>query len=79
MWLNTDETLQAATSFLIYNKSKDTRQEIILCKPEIFLFCFHKKMLGNKYFVLSKSYLLSLLHALPDERSGEERALCNNQ
>ena len=36
-------------------------------------------MLGNKYFVLSKSYLLSLFHALSDERSGEERALCNNQ
>ena len=30
-------------------------------------------------FVLSKSYLLSLLHALSDGWSGEGRALCDNK
>ena len=42
MWLNTEETLQAATTF-IYNKNKDTRLQIVLCKLEIFCFPFIKK------------------------------------
>ena len=47
MWLNTEETLQAATTFIIYHKNKDTRLQIILCKLEIFCFPFIKKMVGN--------------------------------
>ena len=45
MWLNTEETLQAATTFIIYHKNKDTRLQIILCKLEIFCFPFIKKWL----------------------------------
>ena len=45
MWLNTEETLQAATTFIIYHKNKDTRLQIILCKLEIFRFPFIKKWL----------------------------------
>ena len=36
MRLNAEETLQAATTFIIYHKNKDTRLQIILCKLEIF-------------------------------------------
>ena len=43
MRLNTEETLQAATTFIIYHKNKDTRLQIILCKLEIFCFPFIKK------------------------------------
>ena len=38
MWLNTEETLQATTTF-IYHKNKDTRIEIISCKLEIISLC----------------------------------------
>ena len=45
MWLNTEETLQAATTFTIFHKNKDTRLQIILCKPEIVYFPFIKQCL----------------------------------
>ena len=45
MPLNTEETLQAATTFIIYHKNKDTRLQMILCKLEIFCFPFIKKWL----------------------------------
>ena len=40
---NTEETLQAAATFKIYHKNKDTRLQIILSKLEIFCFPFIKK------------------------------------
>ena len=79
MWLNTEETLQAATTFIIYHKNKDTRLQIILCKLEIFCFPFIKQMLGNTLYFQNHIYLLSLLHALSDEWRGEAKALCHNQ
>ena len=80
MWLNTEETLQAATTFIIYHKNKDTRLQIILCKLEIFCFPFIKKkikkMVGNTlYFYNNPIYFL--LHALSDEWSwGGREAHC---
>ena len=47
MRLLSEGTLQAATTFIIYNKEKDTRLKIILWKQEIFCFPFIKKMLDN--------------------------------
>ena len=46
MRLCSEGTLQAATTFIIYSKKKDTRLKIILCKQEI-CFPFIKKMLDN--------------------------------
>ena len=51
MWLNTEETSQAATTFIIYNKNKDTKSQIILCKLKIFCFPFIKKMFGNTLYI----------------------------
>ena len=80
MWLNTEETLQAATTFVIHNKNKDdTRLQTISCKLEIFCFPFIKKMLGNTLYFQNHIYYLSLLLALSDEWSGKGRALCDNQ
>ena len=76
MWLNTEETLQAATTFIIYHKNKDTRLQIILCKLEIFCFPFINKCLVILCTFKIKSNL-SLLHVLSDEWSGEGRALCD--
>ena len=45
MLLNTEETLQAATTFKIYHKNKDSTLQTILCKLEIFHFPFIKKWL----------------------------------
>ena len=42
MRLNTEETLQAATTFIIYHENKDTRLQIILCKPRDTCFSFIK-------------------------------------
>ena len=77
MWLNTEETLLAAATFIIYHENKDTRLQIILCKLEIFCVPFIKKMVGNTLYFY---HIYSLLHALSDGWSGGEgRALCNNQ
>ena len=67
--LNTEETFQAAATFIIYNKNKDTRLQIILCKLEIFCFPFIKKMLGNTLYFQNQLYSLSLslMHSLSDE------------
>ena len=43
MRLLSEGTLQAATTFIIYNKEKDTRLKIILWQQEIFCFPFIKK------------------------------------
>ena len=41
MWLNTEETLQGATTFLIYNKNKDIRLQIVFYKLLLLkLFAF---------------------------------------
>ena len=75
MWLNTEETLQAATTFIIYHKNKDTRLQIILCKLEIFCFPFIKKMLDNTLYFYN-NHIYSLLHALPDEWSWGKEVHC---
>ena len=77
MWLNTEETLQGATTFIIYNKNKDIRLQIVLYKLEIFCFPFIKKMLGNALYF--QNHIYSFLHALSDEWIREGRALCDNQ
>ena len=69
MWLNTEETLQAATTFMIYYKNKDTRLQIILCKLEIFCFPFIKKMFGNTLYFYN-NHIYFLWHAFSDEWSG---------
>ena len=80
MWLNTDETLQAATSFLIYNKSKDTRQEIILCKLEIFCFAFIKKCLViNTLYFQNHIYFLSCMLCLMNEVGRKEHCVIINK
>ena len=75
MWLNTEETLQAATTFIIYHKNKDTRLQIILCKLEIFCFPFMKKVVGNTLHFYN-NHIYSLLCALSDEWSGEREEHC---
>ena len=60
MWLNTEETLQAATTFIIYNKNKETRLQIISCKLEISCFPFIK-MLGNTLHFHSHNYSCSVV------------------
>ena len=72
MWLNTEETLQAAATFIIYHKNKDTRLLIILCKLETFCFLFIKKMVGNTLYFYN-NHIYSLLHALSDDWSGPRR------
>ena len=74
MWLNTEETLQAATTFIIYHKNKDTRLEIILCKLDI-CFPFIKKMVGNTMHFYN-NHIYSLLYALSDEWSGGREEYC---
>ena len=73
MWLNTEETLQAATTFIIYHKNKDTRLQIILCRD--ILFPCHKKMVGNTLYFYN-NHIYSLLHALSDEWSGGREEHC---
>ena len=82
--LNTKELLQAATTFIIYNKSTDSRLQIILCKLEIFCFPFIKRLLviSCTFIIISTlsfSLSLSLLYALFDEWSEEGRVLWDNQ
>ena len=79
MWLNTEETLQAATSVFIYNKNKDTRLQIILCKLEIFCFPFMKKMLGNPLHFQSHIYFLSCMLCLMNEVGREEHCVIINK
>ena len=66
MLSNTEETLQAATTFMIYHKNKDTRLQIILCKLEIFSFPFIKKMVGSTLYFYN-NHIYSVLHGLSDE------------
>ena len=76
MWLNTEETLQAATTFIIYHENKDTRLQIILCKLEIFCVPFIKKWLVIlcTFIISTLSRMLCLMSEV-----GEGKALCNNQ
>ena len=81
MWLSAalKKTLQAITTFIIHNKNKDTKLQIILRKLEIFCFPFIKKkclLIPCTFIIIST---LAPLCPLPDEYSGEGGVLCDNQ
>ena len=70
MWLNTEETLQGAATFIIYNKNKDIRLQIVLYKLEIFCFPFTKKclvMLCTFKIISTLSCMLCLMNELGRE------------
>ena len=77
--LNTKEPLQTATTFIIYNKSTDSRLQIILCKLEIFCFPFIKRLLviSCTFIIISTlsfslSLFLSCMLCLMNEVKREE-------
>ena len=72
IWLNTEETLQAATTFIIYHKNTDIRLQITLCELEIFCFPFIKKMVWSTLYFYN-NHIYSFMHALCDEWSLGER------
>ena len=73
LWLNTEETLQAVTTFIIYYKNKDTRLQIILCKLEIYCFPFIKKWLviTCTYIIIISTFscMLSLMSKVGEGKS----------
>ena len=68
--------MQTATTFMIYDKDKDTRLQIILCKLEI-LFSFHKKMLCNTLYFHNHIYYCML--CLMNEVGREEHCVIINK
>ena len=75
MWLNTEKTLQAAKTFLIYYKNKDTRLQINVYKVEVFCVPFIKKMLGNTLYFQNHIYFLSCMLCLMNEVGREEHCV----
>ena len=76
MWLKTEETLQAATTFIIYHKNKNTRLQIILCKLEIFCFPFIKKWLVILCtFTINISTLSCMLCMISEMVGGGEKCI----